>query len=492
MSHAHGGARPSWRLWRAAAASGREQDRRLVRVWRHASLLTRFTVIGLLFTFTIGLVLGGVVSYELERSSLELAAESLGETVRVEIDPFLRTEDFAGVPSPERLQAIDLKVRETLREGRVVKINLWNPSGMVVYSTDSSLVGRQFPIDAELADALKGEIGMDISDLSREENRKERARFTRLMEIYVPVRIGGGSVVGAYEVYRRVDGILRMVANTQRLLWIGLGSGLSILYLALFGVVRAASRQLRRQSEELGRVEARRVVDKLTTEFVSIVSHELRTPLTALVGFTELLLTQPVDEAERREWTENMHAAAKRLTKMVEDLLDVSRIEDGRIELKPQPVDVKAAVNLVLADFRVHTPAHRLEQRCGEAIPPVLADPDKLTQILTNLTSNAIKYSPQGGAITISVTAADGTVRVSVADQGLGLARDELPRLFERFHRVQDETRRQIPGTGLGLYITRRLVELQDGRIWADSAGPGKGSTFHVELPAASGGKENG
>ncbi|HSB70869.1 MAG TPA: HAMP domain-containing sensor histidine kinase [Candidatus Methylomirabilis sp.] len=464
----------------------------MARLLRHASLLWRFSVIGLLLTVLIGLVLGVAVGRQLEIAALRQEAGRIAEVVGSEIDPFLRREDLAGVPPPERTQAIDLHVVNSLHDRRIVKIKIWNPAGIIVYSTDPTMTGQQFPVDDELKDSLGGEIGMDITSLFKEENRQDRSKYAQLMEIYVPIRLGANRVLGAYEVYLDVETLLPTIAATRRFFWIGLALGLGALYLGLFGVVRGASRQLRRQSEELGRLEARRMLDRLTTEFVSIVSHELRTPLTALVGFSELLLTQPAEPAEQREWAENMHAAAKRLTKMVEELLDVSRIEEGRIELKRQPVDVRAAVNLVLADFRVHTPAHRLEQRCGEAIPPVLADPDKLTQILTNLISNAIKYSPKGGPVTISVTAADGTVRVSVADRGLGLSDDELPRVFERFHRVQDEARRQIPGTGLGLYITKRLVELQDGRVWADSAGPGNGSTFHVELPAASGEAEVG
>ncbi len=467
--------------------------RRLVRVWRQTSLLTRFTVIGLFLTVMIGVVLGMAVGQQLEKSALTQAAERTADKVGFEIDPFLRPEDFAGVPSPERSQAIDQHIRESLSDERhIVKIKVWNPAGMVIYSTDRSVIGRQFAIEDELADALRGQIAMEMSSLSKDENRMDRGRYGRLMEIYVPIRVGGDRVAGAYEVYLDVDTLTPMIAATQRFFWIGLALGLSALYLGLFGVVRSASRRLHRQSEELGRLEARRVVDQLTTEFVSIVSHELRTPLTALVGFSELLLTQPANEAEQRQWTENMHAAATRLTKLVEELLDVSRIEEGRVELKRQPVDVKAAVTAVLVNFGILTPAHRFEQRYREPIPPLLADPDKLTQVLTNLISNAIKYSPNGGPITISVTAADGTVRLSVTDQGLGLPPEELPRIFERFHRVQEEARRQIPGTGLGLYITRRLVELQEGRIWAESAGRGRGSAFHVELPAAAVERANG
>jgi signal transduction histidine kinase len=465
---------------------------RLGRLWRPGSLLTRFTVTGLLLTVMIGLVLGTLVGRQLEKAALAHEAERTAQTVGSEIDPFLQPEDFSAVPSPERAQAIDRHIRERVRDRHIVKIKIWNPDGTVVYSTDRSVIGRRFAIEDELAEALRGEIAMDITTLSKDENRAESRRYARLMEIYVPIRRGDGRVAGAYEVYLDVQTLTPMIAATQRFLWIGLALGLSGLYVALFGVVSRASRRLHRQSEELAGLEARRIVDRFTTELVSVVSHELRTPLTALVGFSELLLTTSGDEAEQREWVEHMHAAAKRLTTLVEDLLDVSRIEEGRLELRRQPVDVRAAVNLALADFRRHASGHRFEERYLEPLPPLLADPDKLTQVLTNLISNAIKYSPMGGPVTISARAAGATVSLSVADQGLGLPPGELPRIFERFHRIQDEARRQIPGTGLGLYITRRLVELHDGRIWAESAGPGGGSTFHVELPAAGVGNGHG
>jgi signal transduction histidine kinase len=458
---------------------------RVLRLWRRTSLLSRFTVTGLLLTMVIGLVLGTTVGRQLEQAALTQVAEHTAESVGVEIDPFLRPDDFAGVPAPERLQAIDRHVRASLHDRRIVKIKIWNASGTIVYSTDPAVIGRQFPVDNELADSLRGEITKEITTLKRDEHRRERALYGRLMEIYVPIRVGGRDIVGAYEVYLDVNRLRPMIAAAQRSLWLGLGLALGTLYVSLFGVVRAASRRLSRQSEELARLEARRMVDQLTTEFVSIVSHELRTPLTALVGFSELLLTSRGDEADQREWVENMHLAAKRLTKLVEDLLDVSRIEEGRVELDRQAVDVRTAVSAVLADFKIHAPAHRFEERYRDPVPPLLVDPDKLIQVLTNLVSNAVKYSPSGGPVTIAVEAPNGTVHLSVTDRGLGVPPAELVRIFERFHRIQDEARRRIPGTGLGLYITKRLVELQDGRIWAESNGPGTGTTFHVELPAA-------
>jgi signal transduction histidine kinase len=237
--------------------------------------------------------------------------------------------------------------------------------------------------------------------------------------------------------------------------------------------------------EQLQALEAQRVINHLQGEFLSTVSHEFRTPLASLVGFSELLLDRQVDAATARQWIETMHSEAERLAHLVTDVLDVARIEENHMTVDVQALDVTAAIEQALAPFTAQGLAHRLERRYGRPLLPVLADSDKLTQILTNLVSNALKYSPAGGNVTISAQGVDRMVRLSVADQGLGIPPEELSRLFGRFHRINDPARRQIGGTGLGLYITKRLVELHGGRIWVESPGPGQGSTFHVELPAA-------
>lgn len=249
----------------------------------------------------------------------------------------------------------------------------------------------------------------------------------------------------------------------------------------------------KRLGDELAKLEARREMDQIKSDFVNTASHELRTLLTALLGFSELLLAVKGDPADHRAWIETMHDEATRLAQLVDDLLDVSKMEDGRQIVRRQAVDVGAAVEHALAGLPTQAPSHPMKQDLREPLPPALADPDKVAQILTNLVSNAIKYSPAGGEVTISAGAIDGMVRLSVADRGLGLPAEELPRLFGRFHRIEDKDRRGIRGTGLGLYISKQLVELQGGRIWAESPGAGLGSTFHVELPVAqAGGDEAG
>ena len=456
-----------------------------MRTWHRLSLLARFTLIGLSLTVVIGLTLGWLVANQMERSALQQEAISAADVVSIRLGPFLRAEDFTAAPSFERYSLIDQLVRERILSEHIVRVKLWNPRGLVVYSNDPSAIGQAFPVSDDLVAALDGEVANEISNLSKDENLTERGTFPRLMEIYVPVRLGDGTVVGAYEIYHDLDVVTPRIQDAQRFLWGSLVIGFGVLYLALFDQVRRASQELRRQSQELASVEARRAMDRLKSEFVAIVSHELRTPLTALVGFADLLRTDDGDPEERREWIEMLHEGAERLGHLVEELLDVSRIEEGRVELNRRPLDLRSVVERVSATFQSKANEHVIERDYAEGLPPALADPDKLAQVLTNLVSNAIKYSPEGGLVKITVDADDGVLHLRVIDQGLGLPPDALQAVFERFHRIEDESRQDIPGSGLGLYITRHLVELQGGRIWAESPGPSQGSTFHVTLPAA-------
>jgi len=267
-------------------------------------------------------------------------------------------------------------------------------------------------------------------------------------------------------------------------MFLALFGGLAVLFVALLFLIRGASRQLRRQSDELALFAARQEVNRLQTEFVGVVSHELRTPLTALLGFSELLLAEDVPDSDRREWTTLLHNGAQRLRHLVEQLLDVSRIDHARLELRRGPVSVAEATEQALHSIAALPHGLEITQRFEPGLPAVLADHEKLVQILTNLVSNAVKYSPDGGQISVDARRLGSRVRIEVTDQGLGLPPGEVDSIFDRFHRVDDERRRTIQGTGLGLYITRQLVEMHGGTVTVHSLGKGHGSTFTVMLPA--------
>jgi signal transduction histidine kinase len=457
-----------------------------VRRWTGLSLLARFTLTGLALTIAIAVVLGWALGRELERFALGQEAERAADKVGALIDPFLRPEDLDAPMTPERYAQLDELVRARMERQHVVRIKFWGTDGTVRYSTDRSEIGQRFDPagNDELREALEGEVASELAEPGKEENAGERG-YGRLMEVYVPIRLGGEQVVGAYELYHDLELVSPRIERLRLVLWSSIAVAFLVLYLSLYGLVRQASDRERRQTEELGRLAARREADRLQGEFVSIVSHELRNPLTGIVGYAELMLVSEPSADERRTWLARIHAEAERMSRLVDQLLDMSRVESGRIQVARQPVDVAAVVHDVLAPFRAAAADHTFREELVEPLPRASADPEKLAQVLLNLVSNAVKYSPAGGAITVEARPVDGQLRISVSDQGLGIPPEHLSRLFGRFHRVEEADRKGIRGTGLGLYITHQLVELQGGRVWVESPGRGQGSTFHVELPIA-------
>jgi diguanylate cyclase (GGDEF)-like protein len=236
--------------------------------------------------------------------------------------------------------------------------------------------------------------------------------------------------------------------------------------------------------EEAAELEALRTVDRAKSDFIATTAHELRTPLTSLQGYTELLRGQ-VEPALRDRWLSIIHVEAAQLGQVVDQLLDVSRLDSGRFQAERREFELIDVVNSVALHFaqQVALSGHTLVVEVPNP-PRVYADPAQVERVLRNLLSNALKYSPLGGEVRIAaVERPSGDVEVCVQDHGLGIPAEWLGRLFERFQRVERPERDSIRGTGLGLYIARQLVELNSGRIWPTSDGAGSGSTFHFTLP---------
>lgn len=225
-------------------------------------------------------------------------------------------------------------------------------------------------------------------------------------------------------------------------------------------------------------------LERVRKDFVANVSHELRTPVTSIRGFSETLMDGAIhDEEAAMQFLEIIHDESERLEMLIEDLLDLSKIEKEGYTLRLQPVNVQDVI-----ERSIHSVSGRLKNRemtIESDCPPglsVKADPERLVQVVVNLLSNAISYSKPGTPIKVTADATEGMASISVTDQGIGIPAEELPRLFERFYRVDRARSRDSGGTGLGLSIVKHLVDLHSGTISVESE-PGKGSTFTVNIP---------
>lgn len=226
-------------------------------------------------------------------------------------------------------------------------------------------------------------------------------------------------------------------------------------------------------------------IERMKSSFVAMASHELRTPLTAIKGFVStLLMDDGFSNDERREFYMIIDQECDRLTRLINDLLNTARIEAGE-SLKPNysKVHFRQLLEKVMMIQKQSTSRHTLVLKAPETIPEIVGDEDKLDQVLTNLLNNAIKYAPNGGEVTLACEIDGDWLQVSVQDEGLGIPKEHQARVFDKFHRVNNEDNRRIYGTGLGLYLVKHLVEtVHLGKIWVESE-VGKGSTFFFRIP---------
>jgi signal transduction histidine kinase len=241
-------------------------------------------------------------------------------------------------------------------------------------------------------------------------------------------------------------------------------------------------------------------LDRLKSEFVSTVSHELRTPLTTIKALTRLLMRDGLEEKKRREYIETISVECDRQIDFVLNMLDLSRIEGGVLRVTHERVDVREVISSVVKSETRSAEKRRHDLRFEPEleVPPVCADPKELRRVLSNIVENAIKYTPDGGRIVLSALQQDGQVTISVADNGRGIPPEDMPILFDKFHRGRpaghSEAMRNattgaefledadVSGVGLGLYLARNVMERMGGRISVESE-VGRGSTFSLHLP---------
>jgi signal transduction histidine kinase len=247
-------------------------------------------------------------------------------------------------------------------------------------------------------------------------------------------------------------------------------------------IIAERTEDLKQANEELKRL------DRVKTDFFSVINHEMRSPLTAVIGYTDLLLTDMQLPLFQENMLRNVKESGQRLLDLVNNLLDISRIEDGKLNIVPQTIGIAEAVERAL--FVVNPSAEKkvisIAVEVPETVPDICGDPRRVDQILINLLANAVKFTPETGSIVIAAQPCEVSdmVEISVADNGIGIAADMLPYVFDRYRRAEEVEARNIIGSGLGLSIAKALVNAHGGEIWVESE-EGYGSTFTFTLPTA-------
>ena len=262
---------------------------------------------------------------------------------------------------------------------------------------------------------------------------------------------------------------------------------------ALIAAIRklcALTLQYEQQTTERDQLMAARIflneqleqVNKMQSDFISVVSHEFRTALTTIEGFSDLLRSEDYSSEEVKDSANDIYTDATRLHRMVTDLLDLEQMKKGKMLLRVVWVDMNTLLTTLAKRMELVSTGHTLHLSLDEKLPQLEGDPDKLIQAITNVLSNAIKYSPMGGDILIKSSGEGKSVHVSIQDHGIGITSEDIKNIFTSYHRIDSDSTRYIQGTGLGLSMVHEIIHLHEGKIWVESI-PGHGSTFHLSLP---------
>ena len=442
------------------------------------------------------------------------ADEVIGQSIRLIVPPDRQAEEDRVLETIRRGEVIDhLETVRLRKDGRPVPISLtvspiYGRTGTIIGAskivrdlTRSQRTQRDALQLAAIVDSSDDAIvGKDLNGIVTSWNQGAEAMFAfpademigesirRLIpsdrqqeEDEVLARIRAGLKVEHYETVRqRKDGSLIPVSLTVSPIRAPDGT-----IVGASKIARDISDRRRAEQERQRLLEIARDASRLKDEFLATLSHELRTPLNAIVGYLHLMRAGLMTGEKYDRAMEAVARSAAALTQIVEDVLDVSRIVSGKVRLEVQPVDLPLIIEQAVEIVRPAAEAKGLSIRTllDPATPAVSGDPERIRQILWNLCSNAVKFTPSGGRVEVRLERVNSHVEIAVTDTGTGISREFLPHVFERFRQEDSGIGRSHGGLGLGLAISHHLMELQGGRISAASAGPGKGSTFVLEFP---------
>jgi signal transduction histidine kinase len=470
--------------------------------------------VGLLITTLVTLSVGLAAAFLLHRQQQSLTDQMVkrGSTIAENL--------AAAAKSPlvtnDQL-TLTLLVSDAMRDSDVAYVAIADQDGKAVTHSDLALVGKPFERPSELGPVQAGvqvhsvksatqgallvfavpltfsQVPLGTLYLGFSERSIEttlaRARNQTLLITAIMLVLGVAGALVLSSLLSRP--IFRLVRATKI---VGQGNfdvSLPVTSRDELGVLTESFNQMAASLRETSRIEAERrtleIVSQHKSEFLANMSHELRTPLNAVIGFSEVLAERMFGDLnpKQQEYVQDILSSGRHLLALINDILDLSKVEAGRMELELAPFDLRVALenSLLLVRERALRHGLALELDVDDGVSMVVADERRFRQIMLNLLSNAVKFTPDSGQVRVRAVLREGFVEIAVSDTGVGIPKEDQDLIFEEFRQARGESAGKREGTGLGLTLTKRLVEAHGGRLWVTSE-PGQGSTFTFTLPA--------
>ena len=396
---------------------------------------------------------------------------------------------------PETLAIHESLIRR-MRDLSILKVKIYDQNGLTVFSTDPAQIGEDKSTNPGFLAARTGHRASELTFQDTFNAFEGTLEDRDVLESYVPITTASGSIEGVLEVYYDVTDLLAAVHRRQLLLQSLVGGTFLLLYLLLILGVWRSERQTKRQYEkslDLARAAARaEEASRLKSEFLATMSHELRTPLNAILGFSEILKSQlpgADSDATRREYADSIWSSGRHLLNIVNDVLDMSKVEAGEMPLEIEEFDPVALLEscLRLVEKQAETEEVELVSNIAGDLPPAYGDERRIKQVLINLLSNAVKFTPNGGKVSVWLgPGAEGGLMFNVTDSGIGIDPADIEKVLTPFGQVETTYARRFGGTGLGLPIAKSLIEMHGGDFVLESAvGEGTKVTFTLPRKAA-------
>lgn len=449
----------------------------LLERWRNLPVNTKFHVLSLLSLLGVFIVLFYLMNGVITDYYVDLNPQLLIEEIQYLGLSGLQKEDFSGYHLPEAQERFTGLESALLHKG-IIQMDLWEPSGRIIHSTNKSRVGESFPENERFQQAMNGIAVVEIDAIPMENFTS--AQREQVKVVFVPLIYEGETdPSGIIEVHQNVETLKGILYSTMTELALLFVVSLLVIYFALNKFYVDAQRGLEEAIHHLKDLNAKK------NDFISITAHELKTPITVVSGYSELLLKDverfPKTAGER---IEIIGDTVRRMTMYVNEMLDISRIDLKTLDLVYDEVDVPAFLRKRVREFQpmLRDKRLRLELECGSGVGKAEIDKDRLWQVIVNLVTNSIKFSPPGRGIFLIVRKKEPMLIFSVRDEGPGIAKEHQERIFERLYQVDPASTRKHGGLGLGLAISRGFIEGMGGELSLESE-LGKGATFTFTLP---------